>query len=182
MNLYAPGEAFGGEVVFIGGRSGSGKTSVAAEIGAVLSQRRIKHVVEGDALDLAWPPPWEHGLAERNLEAIWRNYTSLGYRRLVYCNTAALRQDTQSLLMVALQKVGPIRHVTSILLVASQLNVENRLARRERGSELEVHLERSALASVELERRAASGTVRIANDDSSLTLTADRILGLADWK
>lgn len=85
-----------GEVIFIGGRSGSGKSTVAVEIGAVLGRRRIKHaVLEGDALDLAWPPPWEHGLAERNLEAIWRNYSILGFHRLVYCNTAATRQDTQ---------------------------------------------------------------------------------------
>ena len=43
--------------------------------GALRARRRVKHaVVEADALDLAWPPLREHGLAERNLEAIMRNY------------------------------------------------------------------------------------------------------------
>ena len=36
---------------------------------------------------MAYPPPWEHGLAARNLASIWRNYRDLGYRRLIYTNT-----------------------------------------------------------------------------------------------
>lgn len=171
-----------GEVIFIGGRAGSGKSSLAAEIGAVLTRRRIKHaVIEGDALDLAWPPPWEHGLAERNLEAMWRNYSSLGYHRLVYCNTAAARKDTQALLIVALKAVGPVKKVTSILLAATDATVGDRLGRREKGSELEAHLERSARAAVELEMVAAPGTVRVATDERALTPIAEHVLRIAGW-
>lgn len=75
----------GSEVLFIGGRAGTGKTSVASALQELLSERQVKHaVLEGDALDLAYPPPWEHGLDARNLRAIWANYRALGYRRLIY--------------------------------------------------------------------------------------------------
>ena len=47
------------EVLLIGGRSGVGKTSLAAELHHQLSVRQVKHaVIEGDTLDLAYPPPW----------------------------------------------------------------------------------------------------------------------------
>jgi hypothetical protein len=37
-----------------------------------LSRAGIWHcLIEGDNLDMAYPPPWEHGLAERNLAAMW---------------------------------------------------------------------------------------------------------------
>ncbi len=170
------------EVVVIGGRSGSGKSSVAAELGAVLGRRRVMHaVVCGDVLDLAWPPPWEHGLAERNLAALWRNYRDLGYHRLVYENTAATRRDTQPGLAAALRSVGPLGRVSSMLLEASDATVRDRLARREIGSELDAHLERSARASAELERMAAPGTVRIATDDVHPTDLAERIIEIAGW-
>jgi hypothetical protein len=80
------------EALFIGGRAGVGKSSVSNEIHIQLFAARVRHCcIEGDNLDLAYPPPWEHHLAERNLAAIWRNYRELGYRRMVYTNTASVR-------------------------------------------------------------------------------------------
>jgi hypothetical protein len=79
------------EVVFLGGRAGVGKTSVGTEIHEQLSARQVRHcLIEGDNLDLAYPPPWEHGLAERNLAAMWANYRVLGYRRLIHTNTVSV--------------------------------------------------------------------------------------------
>jgi hypothetical protein len=80
------------EALFIGGRAGVGKSSVSNEVHIQLFAARVRHCcIEGDNLDLAYPPPWEHHLAERNLAAIWRNYRELGYRRMVYTNTASVR-------------------------------------------------------------------------------------------
>jgi hypothetical protein len=57
--------------LLIGGRSGSGKSSVAHEIHKQLSSAGVMHAcVEGDNLDLAYPPPWGRGLAEQNLAAL----------------------------------------------------------------------------------------------------------------
>ena len=79
------------QALFIGGRSGVGKTTVAFEVHTRLSTARVRHcLIEGDNLDQAYPAPWEHGLAERNLAAMWANYRALGYRRMVYTNTASV--------------------------------------------------------------------------------------------
>jgi hypothetical protein len=60
-----------------------GTTTVAHALHRLLAERDVRHaVIEGDLLDLAHPAPWEHGLAERNLAAVWSNYRDLGYRRL----------------------------------------------------------------------------------------------------
>lgn len=71
--------------------------------------------------------------------------------------------------------------MTSILLVASDSTVRSRLARREKGPELDAHLERSALAAVELQLVAASGTIRVATDERTVTQIADRIIEIAGW-
>jgi adenylylsulfate kinase-like enzyme len=56
------------EAIFIGGRSSVGKTTVAFEVHAQLSAADVPHcLIDGDFLDMAHPPPWEHKLAERYL-------------------------------------------------------------------------------------------------------------------
>ncbi|WP_256335359.1 hypothetical protein [Microbacterium sp. 77mftsu3.1] len=60
------------DVIFIGRRSGVGKSSVAAEASHLLGLADVQHaVIEGDNLDQAHPPPWRSGIppAERNLAA-----------------------------------------------------------------------------------------------------------------
>jgi hypothetical protein len=55
---------------------------------AQLPAARVQHCfIEGNNLDMAYPPPWEHGLAEQNLAAMWANYRALGYRRMICANT-----------------------------------------------------------------------------------------------
>lgn len=44
------------EVIFIGGRSGVGKSSVDAEVSQILARADIRHAfIEGDNLDQAYP-------------------------------------------------------------------------------------------------------------------------------
>lgn len=65
---------------------------MAFELHVQLAALKIKHcVIEGDTLDLAFPHPWEHHLAERNLAAIWANYRDLGSRRMIHLNTVSGR-------------------------------------------------------------------------------------------
>jgi hypothetical protein len=134
------------EVLFLGGRAGVGKTSVGTEIHVQLSARRVRHcLIEGDNLDLAYPPPWEHGLAERNLAAMWANYRVLGYRRLIYTNTVSVRfVDALTTAM------GDDPRVTAVLLTADDRTARQRLARREIGTALQRHVERSDIAAREL--------------------------------
>jgi hypothetical protein len=165
------------EVLVIGGRSGVGKSSVAGEIHVQLSHAGVTHcVIEGDNLDLAHPPPWEHGLAERNLTAMWTNYRSLGYRRLIYTNTASVRVVDD---LVTAMGDGP--RVTAVLLTASDATAYERLARREVGSALRRHLDRSDRAARELDRVVPDWVHRIGTDDRDVTEISAEIIGLTGW-
>lgn len=165
------------ELLVIGGRSGVGKSTAASALHALLRADDVAHaVVEGDALDLAWPPPWEHRLSLRNLAAVWANYRDLGYRRLVYTNTVAVLEADE--LAVAM---GDSPRVTSVLLTASDAVAYARLALRESGAELEAHRSRSVAAALRLEADAPSGTHRIATDGRSPDEVARAVRAVVGW-
>lgn len=165
------------EVLFIGGRSGVGKTSVALELHWQLSAQRVKHcVIEGDNLDQAHPPPWEHGLAEKNLADMWRNYRALGYRRLIYTNTVSVL-ETEGL--TAAMGDNPI--VKAVLLRASDDTAATRLERRESATTLELHLTRSRARAVELEQGTPSWVWRVDTDGKDSPAVASEILELLGW-
>lgn len=164
-------------LVVIGGRSGVGKTSTALALHVLLRHDDVRHaVVEGDNLDLAWPPPWEHGLDLRNLAAVWANYRALGYRRLVYTNTVSvLAADALAAAM------GDEPRVTSVLLTGVDDVVDARLATRETGDELRAHRERSRAAARRLDADAPAGTHRVATDGLDPAEVAARVRALAGW-
>ncbi len=171
------------EIVFIGGRSGVGKSTVGWEIHRLLATAEVMHaLVEGDTLDQAWPEPWpEHPLAERNLAAIWRNYTELGYRRMVYTNTAAVFPSAQRTLVEAVEALGaPVRAV-SVLLTATDRTVAERLSLRESGESLAWHLERSRTAARELDAGVPSSVARISTDGRAAVAIAADVVALTGW-
>lgn len=171
------------EVLLIGGRSGVGKSSVAFEMVEQLSAARVRHAsIEGDNLDMAWPAPWEHtrpgdlGLAERNLAAMWANYTALGYRRLVYTNTVSVCWSD-----AVRAAMGDEPRVIGVLLTAGDRTAEQRLAGREIGSGLARHVERSRVRAVELADRAPDWVTRVATDGRSVVDIAAEVIGLTGW-
>jgi hypothetical protein len=164
-------------VLLLGGRSGVGKSSVGAEIHARLSGRRVRHcLIEGDNLDQAYPPPWEHGLAERNLAAMWENYRELGYRRMVYTNTVSVRfvDDLTG-------AMGDNPQVTAVLLTASDRSARDRLARREIGSTFDLHVERSDRAARELDELTPAWVHRVPTDGRTVAVVADAAIALTGW-
>jgi ABC-type dipeptide/oligopeptide/nickel transport system ATPase subunit len=165
------------ELLLISGRSGVGKSTVAAELHHLLAQADVKHaLIEGDNLDLAHPAPWEHGLAEKNLRAMWQNYRDLGYRRLIYVNTVSALFEVK--LTEALgERVG----VISILLTADDESIRHRLRQREVGSALDLHMQRSRDRAHELHVRSPASVRRIPTDAKSVTLIAREILDLVGW-
>ena len=164
-------------LLLLGGRSGVGKSTVAATLHAVLRDRDVRHaVIEGDALDLAHPVPWEHRLAERNLAAVWANYRALGYRRLVYTNTVSVLEAAD--LAAAM---GDDPHVTPVLLTGEDDAVRERLCRREHGDQLRAHLQRSAEAAAELEAAVPASVHRLATDGLTPDDVAARVLALVGW-
>jgi ABC-type ATPase involved in cell division len=166
------------EVMFLAGRSGVGKSTVAFEIHAQLTVADVRHcLIEGDNLDLAYPPPWEHGLAERNLATMWANYRALDYHRLIYTNTVSVL-DVASL--TAAMGDGP--KVTAVLLTANDETARRRLTQREIGSGLEAHLARSTKAAAELDERTPPEVHRIATDDRPIPDLATQIITLTGWE
>jgi deoxyadenosine/deoxycytidine kinase len=167
------------KALFIGGRAGVGKSSVGYEIHAQLSAARIQHcLIEGDNLDMAWPEPHEHGLAEENLAAMWANYRALGYRRMIYTNTASVFERVLSELTAAM---GDSPQVTAILLTCSDLTARQRLAQREIGSELDWHIERSDLMARRLTKRAPAWVHRVITDSRTVTDIAAEVIALTGW-
>ncbi|MET0424739.1 MAG: adenylyl-sulfate kinase [Actinoplanes sp.] len=165
------------EVLFLGGRSGVGKSSVGNEMHAQLSDAGIQHcLIEGDNLDLAYPPPWEHGLGARNLTAMWGNYRALGYRRMIYTNTVSVRFVDE--LTAAM---GDNPRVVAVLLTASDATARVRLSQREIGSTLQRHVDRSDAAARELDELSPSWVHRVATDGRPVTDIAAEIIGLTGW-
>ena len=167
------------ELLVIGGRSGSGKTSTAAEIHHQLQQLGMMHAwIEGDNLDQAYPAPWRNGhdLAEQNLMAMWGNYRKLGYRRLVYTNTVSVTNYPS-----LTDAMGDQPRVTAILLVASDASVAGRLGGREIGSALDLHLERSRLRDRELDSTVGPEVHRVVTDGRTVTEIAAQIITLTGW-
>lgn len=168
------------QALLIGGRSGVGKSTVGYEIHEQLAAADIRHgLIEGDNLDQAHPPPWEHGLAERNLAAMWGNYRELGYHRLIYTNTASVFDKVQAELIAAM---GDSPEVTAVLLTCSAETARERLGRREIGTRLEQQVEHSAAMARRLERAAAPSVHRVATDGRDIAAIAREIIELTGWQ
>ena len=167
------------EVIFIGGRSGVGKSSVAAELSRLLALEGIPHaLIEGDNLDQAHPEPWKNGidLAEQNLAAMWRNYQAAGYSRLIFTNTVSVLQT--SALTAAL---GADVHEVGVLLTAADSTTAQRLALREIGSGLDEAIERSKAAAIELQTHAPDTVHRIPTDHREVSEIAAELLSISGW-
>ena len=167
------------EVLLIGGRSGVGKSIVGNEMHAQLSAAGVRHcLIEGDNLDLAYPAPWNHGLGEMNLAAMWANYRALGYRRMIYTNTASVIGRVIGELTAAL---GDDPRVTAVLLTCSDATARHRLSQREIGTALDWHVERSDLMARRLDERSPGWVQRVATDGRTIAGIAAEVIGLAGW-
>ncbi|MEE4489001.1 hypothetical protein [Streptomyces sp. BE230] len=169
------------EVLIIGGRSGSGKSSLGWEISACLQTASVAHCfIEGDFLDQAYPAPEgdpsRTRLTEDNLAALWGNYARLGYRRLIYTNTVSILESD-----LVVRAMGGNVRTTGVLLTADAETVRARLGGREVGSQLEAHLERSARMSAYLDEHKPAWVVRLPTGDRGLPELAETAIALTGW-
>ena len=169
-------------LLLIGGRSGVGKTSVAWEVSELLRGKGTAHcLVEGDFLDQIHPAPTDDPLrtriTERNLASIWANYVALGQHRLIYTNTVSVLEEP---MIRRAMGGGPVM-TTRVLLTAEEETVRERLARREIGSQLAAHVERSRTMARKLDEVAPLGTVRIPTDGRSVQEIAHDVVRATSW-
>jgi hypothetical protein len=171
------------EALLIGGRAGAGKTTVAWEVSARLRAAAVSHaIVEGDFMGQVHPAPegdpHRAEITESNLTAVWANFARLGYRRLVYTNTASVLPEATGMFERAMGAgVGIVR----VLLTASDATARERLTGRELGSELERELEGSARTARLLDRRVPAGTVRVVTDGRSVVDIAREVVAATGW-
>jgi cytidylate kinase len=167
------------DVVFIGGRSGTGKTSVGFELHAQLSAADVSHcLIDGDFLDMAHPAPWQYSLAEHNLAAVWANYRALGYRRMIYTNTVSVLPEVMGRLTAAM---GDNPNVVTVLLTCTHATARERLSQREIGSALDQHLASSNEMSTRLQSGATTSAHHIPTDDRTVSSIAAHIISLTGW-
>lgn len=165
------------EVLLIAGRSGAGKSTVGGEVSELLRERNTAHcLLEGDLVGHVSPPPatdpHRSALTERNLAAVWANFAALGHRRLVCTNTVSVLEPD----MFRRAMGDPALRVVGVLLTATEATAEARLAGRERGTRLAVHVERSARAARRLEEQAPSVTVRVSTDGKPVRQIAQEVV------
>jgi hypothetical protein len=168
-------------VLLIGGRSGAGKTSVAAELHRRLADGGVWHcVIEGDNLDLAYPAPWQRGLAlaEFNLRFMWHSYREAGYHRLIYTNTVSVREDVLAGLLGA---IGGDPVVNGVLLTAEPGTTADRLKGREIGGGLDDHVDRGTRAAAGLEATTPPWVWRVPTDRRTVIEIAAQIQSRLGW-
>lgn len=169
------------EVLFIGGRSGVGKSTAAEALHDLLVAADVRHVViEGDALDLAHPAPHvEHPdahLAERNLATMWARYRELGHHRLVYTNTVSVLEHET---LAAAMGGAPV--VTAVLLRAGDVATADRLRRRSGGRLPEAQLAHSTRTAGRLDTAVRDEVTRVDTDDLTPEDVARRLASLTGW-
>ena len=167
----------GSELLVIGGASGVGKSSAAFALHDLLAAQGIQHaVVEGDALDLAYPAPWKTGLAFKNLAAIWANYKALGHHRLIFTNTVSVLE------VVAITKaMGDDPRVRAVLLQSTPRTLHDRLRTREHGDTLDAHAAKSRDAAVRLDVGAESAVHRLDTEGRTPHEIAQQMSALLGW-
>ncbi|TCK64459.1 AAA family ATPase [Curtobacterium sp. PhB136] len=169
------------EVLFIGGRSGVGKSTAADALHELLASADVRHaVIEGDTLDLAHPAPHvEHPdahVAERNLAAIWANYRELGHHRLVYTNTVSVLETAR---LAAAMGDDPV--VFAVLLRAGDDATASRLRRRAGGPLPAGQLAHSARTAGRLDTATTDHVTRVDTDDMAPNDVARRLASITGW-
>ncbi|WP_171168962.1 adenylyl-sulfate kinase [Streptomyces sp. I05A-00742] len=170
------------EALLIGGRSGVGKSTVGWEVSELLDAAGVTHcVLDGDYLGHVVPPPptdpHRSALTERNLAAVWANFTALGHRRLIYTNTVSVLEED----MFRRALGGDSLRLVKVLLTATNETAAARLGLRETGTQLAVHLERSARAARRLAEHAPPDTVTVATDGRSVLEVACEVVTATGW-
>lgn len=182
------------QILLLGGASGTGKTTVGWELSAILEHRGVDHcVIDGDTLGHIFPaPPGDpsrSGIVERNLASVWSGFAEVGQTRLIYTNTVSVLEEEMIRRAVRASSAGGVVssevevevEFTSVVLVAGARTVAQRLARRETGDRVDLHIDRSLRAAMLLQQRASESVVVISTDGRAVEDVALEVLDATGW-
>jgi len=166
-------------VLLVTGTVGSGKTTLAYEIGDLLSEMKLGNaVLDLDALTAQWPPSsrWNADLMFENLALLWPNYRAHGATHLVLAHV--LEDGTEKERYCA---AVPGAVLTTVRVVAAEhLRLERLTGRMPPGPSLEWHLHRT----IELEAilaQAALEDFAVENGERPIRALAQEVMRLAGW-
>jgi len=166
-------------VLLITGTVGSGKTTLAYEIGDLLADCQIGHaVVDLDALTAQWPSSsrWNSDLMFENLTLLWPNYRAHGASRLVLAHVLEDATDLERY-----RQAVPGAEITTVRVVApEQLRIARLNARMPPGESLDWHLVRTVELEAILAGLAHEDFV-VENGDRPIRQVAEEVLASADW-
>jgi adenylylsulfate kinase len=166
--------------ILLTGTVGSGKTSVAVEIGELLEAGDRPYAL----LDLDWlawvrPAPASiftvHSMLAENLRLIWPTFREAGVERLVLARYLDERAQLD-----ALRSALPGVELFVVRLTAPQALVERRLHARDAGVQLEEHLAETARFAARGEAAALEDAV-VENGERPLRDVATEIVAAAGW-
>jgi len=167
-------------ILLLTGTVGTGKTTVAVEIGEKLARMDLPNAV----IDLDWLGwvnvgddfnRYDH-LIMQNLISTWGNYRAIGVEYLVLAK-ALLQQDPVNMLFSAF----PNSSITIVRLTASKETIEYRLSRRDNGKTLHEHLtEMVDMNQVMDELNLEQATVE--TDNAAVEELARKVITITNWK
>jgi adenylylsulfate kinase len=180
MTLARYGPRVSARAILLTGTVGSGKKSVAIEIGEFLERGDAPYALV-DLDWLAWLRPAPASLVTprsalaENLSLIWRTFRAAGVERLVL---ARFLEDRAQL--DALRGALPGVELVVVRLVAPAGLVERRLHARDSGFQLTQHLAETAAFAVRGAQVALEDAV-VANGERPLGDVAADVLSAAGW-
>lgn len=167
-------------MLILSGSIGAGKTTLLGEVSDVLIDRGSAFTsIDIDAVTQVFPrsegDPFGMLLAARNLRAIWENARAAGAERLVLASVIESRDDLEPI-VAAVPDADPF----VVLLEAPDEILQERVRRREIGSALGWHLERSRELAGNLRASGVADAV-VQSDDRPIRAIAEEILAAAGW-
>ena len=168
-------------ILLLTGTLGSGKTTVAIEVGRQLADSRVACAV----IDLDWLC-WVHSdtsispcsldkLILTNLLSLWPNFRSFGVEYLVLA-----RALLDPALLASLTREFSQTSITVVRLHASPQTIEERLTRRDVGETLNEHRREVAAMTAAIEKVKLEHSV-ILNDGRSVADVARQVLDILAW-
>ena len=109
---------------------------------------------------------------------MWTNYPTLGYRRLIFINSACVLPAEAAKLAAAM---GDDPRIVPVMLTFTDATAAQRLGRREIGQDLNQHLDASRRMATALSNGVHATTHRIPTDDRTVADIAADVIACTGW-